>query len=122
MWWVEYKISTGIAFVFVLVFILPTSIIVYKNWDHTMNVITKSISTEAYENYSQIHKNNKNVSEEKEKKQIQNWIKKNNLNQFGDSKNTVYIGGTPLYNELTGKKIDLYDYILQKHPSRPWKI
>lgn len=55
-----------------------------------------------------------------EKQQIQSWIEENDLNQYGDPKNTLYPGGTPLYNEGTGETIDLYDYILRKHPDRPW--
>ncbi|PIT89225.1 MAG: hypothetical protein COU27_01445 [Candidatus Levybacteria bacterium CG10_big_fil_rev_8_21_14_0_10_36_7] len=57
-----------------------------------------------------------------EKKLIDNWILKNNLNEFGDPKDTMYAGGTPLFDERTGKTIDKYDYILQKHPDRPWNI
>ncbi|GEM_PF-6511915 len=55
-----------------------------------------------------------------EKQLIDAWIKANNLNQFGDAKDTIYIGGTPLFDETTGKSIDLYDYIRQKHPDKPW--
>jgi hypothetical protein len=55
-----------------------------------------------------------------EKQQIQSWIEENDLNKYGDPKNTLYPGGTPLYNEGTGETIDLYDYILGKHPDRPW--
>ena len=57
---------------------------------------------------------------EVEKQQIQQWIVENDLNQYGDPKNTFYTGGTPLYNEGTGETIDLYDYILGRHPDRPW--
>lgn len=49
------------------------------------------------------------------------WIKKNHLNQYGDSSDTYYTGGTPLFDESTGTSRDLYDYILSKHPDRPWK-
>ena len=57
---------------------------------------------------------------ELEKQQIQQWIEENDLNKYGDPKNTLYPGGTPLYNEGTGETIDLYDYILSNHPDRPW--
>ncbi|KAF1332415.1 hypothetical protein FI667_g3604, partial [Globisporangium splendens] len=56
-----------------------------------------------------------------EKTQVDAWIKKNDLNQYGDSKDTFYTGGTPLFDETTGKTRDLYDYILHRHPDRPWK-
>ncbi len=55
-----------------------------------------------------------------EAKKIENWIIKNGLNQYGDAAGTVYAGGTPLVNEKTGKTIDRIDYILSKHPDRPW--
>lgn len=56
-----------------------------------------------------------------EEQQIEAWIKENGLNQYGDLKDTVYLGGTPLFDEATGQSIDRYEYILQGHPDRPWK-
>jgi len=55
-----------------------------------------------------------------EKQKIQSWIEENDLNKYGDPKNTLYPGGTPLFNEGTGETIDLYEYILRNHPDRPW--
>jgi len=55
-----------------------------------------------------------------EKQEIEAWIIENDLNQYGDSKDTVYTGGTPLFNEKTGQIIDRYDYILRSHSDRPW--
>ncbi len=52
--------------------------------------------------------------------QIEAWIIENDLNQYGDPKDTVYIGGTPLFNEMTGESIDKYEYILRNHPNKPW--
>lgn len=57
---------------------------------------------------------------EDEKQKIDAWIAENNLNQYGDSRDTVYMGGTPLFDERTGKGIDRYEYIIQKHPEKPW--
>ena len=57
----------------------------------------------------------------KEKQQIDDWIKENDLNQYGDAKDMVYLGGTPLFDETTSQSIDKYEYILQGHPDRPWK-
>ncbi len=59
------------------------------------------------------------VSDE-EKEKIQSWIEENDLNRYGDPKNTFYKGGNPLFNEGTGESIDLYEYILRNHPDRPW--
>lgn len=55
-----------------------------------------------------------------EKVRIETWIKSNNLNFFGDPNDTVYAGGTPLYDEMSGETIDRFDYILKNHPDRPW--
>lgn len=60
------------------------------------------------------------VSDE-EKAKIEAWIKANNLNQYGDSKDVMYTGGTPLFDERTGEKIERYDYIVSRHPDRPWE-
>jgi hypothetical protein len=51
-----------------------------------------------------------------QKKWIDDQIKREGLNEFGDPKNTSYMGGTPLFNEMTGETKDRYDYILGKHP------
>lgn len=55
-----------------------------------------------------------------EKESIETWIIENDLNQYGDPKDTVYMGGTPLFDERTGETIDKYEYILRQHPDRPW--
>jgi len=61
------------------------------------------------------------VVSEEEKSQIEAWIKENDLNEYGDPKNTWYVGGTPLYDGRTGHYISKYEYIFRKHPDRPWK-
>jgi hypothetical protein len=38
------------------------------------------------------------------------------LNSFGDPRDTVYAGGTPLFDEKTGKSRDRRDYIRERHP------
>jgi hypothetical protein len=50
------------------------------------------------------------------KKRIDRWIKEHNRNPYGDAKDTMYAGGTPLFDERTGNSKDKYDYILEKHP------
>lgn len=54
--------------------------------------------------------------DEKTKRRIDDWIKDENLNPYGDPRDTVYMGGTPLFNEMTGQTKDRYQYILDKHP------
>ena len=55
-----------------------------------------------------------------EHQKIEIWIKNNGLNEYGDPRDTVYAGGTPLFDEKTGKTIDRYQYIINKHPDKPW--
>jgi hypothetical protein len=57
---------------------------------------------------------------EAERSQIESWLEKNNYNQYGDKTDTVYAGGTPLFDEATGKYTKLYDYLIQKYPNKPW--
>jgi len=49
-------------------------------------------------------------------KQIDEWLEEENLNEFGDAVGTIYTGGTPLFDEVTGSKTERYDYIIDKHP------
>ncbi|MEW6610440.1 MAG: hypothetical protein AB1352_02320 [Patescibacteria group bacterium] len=57
----------------------------------------------------------------KERLQIEDWITKNKLNQYGDPADTIYAGGSPLMDEATGKTMTRYEYLLKMHPNRPWK-
>ena len=57
---------------------------------------------------------------EAEKAKIDAWIIENDLNQYGDPKDIFYLGGTPLFDEKTGRSIDRYEYIFKNHPDRPW--
>ena len=52
---------------------------------------------------------------DQQKKWINDMIKKQGLNEFGDPRDTMYAGGTPLFDERTGKMRDRYDYILSRH-------
>ncbi|MCD4762311.1 hypothetical protein K8R32_05125 [bacterium] len=47
---------------------------------------------------------------------IDKWLEENGYNRYGDSPGIMYAGGTPLFNEATGKSIDRFDYILKRHP------
>lgn len=48
------------------------------------------------------------------------WLKEEELNQFGDALDTMYAGGSPIFDESTGKSINRYDYLTDKFPSLPW--
>lgn len=54
--------------------------------------------------------------DEATKRKIDRWIEENKLNPFGDSSGTMYAGGTPLFDERTGRSRDRYEYILERHP------
>lgn len=54
--------------------------------------------------------------DEKTKKRIDDFIKEKKLNPYGDPSDTMYMGGTPLFNEATGRSKDRYEYVLEKHP------
>lgn len=55
-----------------------------------------------------------------ERAKIDKWIIDKKLNDFGDPKGTNYTGGTPLFNEATGKTITKYEYIVKKYTDKPW--
>jgi hypothetical protein len=44
------------------------------------------------------------------------WLKKRGLDQYGNPAGTMYIGGTPLFNEVTGETIDRLEYVYQQQP------
>ena len=50
------------------------------------------------------------------KNRIDQWIKANDLNEFGDPIDSVYLGGNPLFDESTGVSRDRYEYILSNNP------
>jgi len=51
-----------------------------------------------------------------ENRQIDTWIKDNNLNSYGDAQNTVYSNGKPCNTNLA-----CYDYIKKMHSDKPWE-
>lgn len=57
---------------------------------------------------------------EVEKYNIETWLKAANRNIYGDPADTIYAGGTPLFNEFTGKYTERCQYILDNHPTKPW--
>lgn len=109
---IDRKISTAIAFLIIFLVIAPAAWAAYRSWRDLVNATTFNDST--------AQMNTKNNIPSSEKQKIDAWIASNNLNEFGDPQGTVYAGGTPLFDESTGKTIDKYEYILQKHPDRPW--
>ena len=57
---------------------------------------------------------------EEEQRQIDSWIRVNRFNFVGDPKGAMYAGGSPLFDERTASRRNRYDYIVQRHPDKPW--
>lgn len=55
-----------------------------------------------------------------ERAKIEKWIIDNRLNEYGDPLDTFYAGGTPLFDETTGKIMDRFEYIKKNHSDEPW--
>jgi hypothetical protein len=47
---------------------------------------------------------------------IDQQLAKRNLDQFGGDQGTMYPGGTPLFQESTGKRLDRTQYVYAHHP------
>jgi hypothetical protein len=45
------------------------------------------------------------------------WLLTRSLNQYGDPPGTMYPGGSPLFDEKTGKATDRTEYLYKKHPA-----
>jgi hypothetical protein len=61
------------------------------------------------------------AADTEEEKLVDAWIESHGLNQYGDEATRMYVGGTPLFDETTGATMDRYDYIVRRHPDRPWQ-
>lgn len=53
---------------------------------------------------------------DKQKQIIDEWLNANELNSYGDQFDTVYTGGTPLFNEMTGESVNRFEYLFEKFP------
>src|SRR3989442_7139145 len=53
----------------------------------------------------------------REEKCVDRWLAERKLDPYGSPEGTMYAGGTPLFNEATGRRIDRLDYIYRKHPA-----
>lgn len=52
----------------------------------------------------------------REEKCVDRWLAERKLDPFGMPRGTMYAGGTPLFEEATGRQIDRLDYIYRQHP------
>jgi hypothetical protein len=57
-----------------------------------------------------------------QKKKIDDWIRKNDRNEYGDPKGTHYAGGNPLFDERRPGLKDKYEYVLEKNPGLREKL
>lgn len=47
---------------------------------------------------------------------VDDWLAKNNRDEYGSPKGTMYMGGTPLFDEATGQQVDRLEYIYRNNP------
>jgi hypothetical protein len=52
----------------------------------------------------------------REEKCVDRWLAERKLDPYGSPEGTMYAGGTPLFNEATGRRIDRLDHVYRKHP------
>lgn len=59
-----------------------------------------------------------------EKEAIRQWIERTGRNCFGQTPENaqMYAGGSPLYNEQTGRSTDLLCYLTKQYPHHPWLL
>ena len=102
------------AIIIVMAFFVIALIVAF--WPQDMTSGDNSTPT-----YIRLLSNAKNKAVEiSDKAKIEKWLVDEGLNEYGDPADTLYAGGTPLFDEATGQTLDKYDYILRNHPSRPW--
>ncbi len=65
--------------------------------------------------------NPKDLTDE-QKDAIDLWLKENSFNRYGDPSDTIYAGGSPLFNKQTGENIERFEYILERQPDILQKI
>ncbi len=54
------------------------------------------------------------TKEQKEK--IDNWLKQNDFNRYGDKTDIRYASGTPLFSTSTSEALNRFEYIIKKIP------
>ena len=45
------------------------------------------------------------------------WAAEHGLNEYGDPANTLYTGGTPVFDEKTGRSTSRADYFFRRQPA-----
>lgn len=52
----------------------------------------------------------------REEKCVDRWLAERKLDAYGSPEGTMYAGGTPLFDERTGRRVDRLEYVYKKHP------
>jgi hypothetical protein len=47
---------------------------------------------------------------------VDRWLAEHHLNEYGDPEGTVYAGGTPLFDETSGRQTDRLEHVFARHP------
>jgi hypothetical protein len=47
---------------------------------------------------------------------LDQWLKSKKMDRYGHPEGTMYAGGTPLFNEMTGETRDRLDYVYERQP------
>jgi hypothetical protein len=47
---------------------------------------------------------------------VDRWLTARRLDRYGNPEGTMYAGGTPLFNEATGERIDRLAFVYQRQP------
>ncbi|WP_224240997.1 hypothetical protein [Hyalangium gracile] len=47
---------------------------------------------------------------------LDKWLKSKKLDRYGSEEGTMYMGGTPLFDERTGESRDRLDFVYARHP------
>jgi hypothetical protein len=55
-------------------------------------------------------------SRQEEEDCVDRWLAEHNLDRYGHPRDTMYAGGTPLFDERTGESTDRLEYVYKRHP------
>ena len=47
---------------------------------------------------------------------VENWLKGHGLDDFGNPQGTMYAGGTPTFDEATGRTLDRWSLVVKNRP------
>ena len=56
------------------------------------------------------------ASRESEEACVDRWLAERRLDRYGNPDGTLYAGGTPLFDERTGKQVDRLVYVYKRQP------